>query len=43
VLRGKVALNGATLEAGDGGGINDEDVVGVKAMEHSEILLFDLA
>jgi quercetin 2,3-dioxygenase len=43
VVRGKVAVNGATLDAGDGAGINDETVVGVKAIEQSEILLFDLA
>jgi quercetin 2,3-dioxygenase len=43
VVRGQVRLNGATLKAGDGAGINDEDVVGVKAMEQSEILLFDLS
>jgi quercetin 2,3-dioxygenase len=43
IVRGKVAVDGAILEAGDGAGINDEDVVGVKAIEQSEILLFDLA
>jgi quercetin 2,3-dioxygenase len=43
VVRGQVRLNGATLKAGDGARINDEDVVGVKAMEQSEILLFDLS
>ena len=43
VARGQVNFNGATLDAGDGAGINDEDVVGVKAMEQSEILLFDLS
>ena len=43
VVRGQMRLSGATLKAGDGAGINDENVVGVKAMEQSEILLFDLA
>jgi redox-sensitive bicupin YhaK (pirin superfamily) len=43
IARGNVAVNGATLEAGDGAGINDEGVVGVKAIEQSEILLFDLS
>jgi quercetin 2,3-dioxygenase len=43
VVRGQVRLNGATLKAGDGAGVDDEDVVGVKAMEQSEILLFDLS
>jgi redox-sensitive bicupin YhaK (pirin superfamily) len=43
IVRGKVGINGATLDIGDGAGINDEVVVGVKAMEQSEILLFDLS
>jgi quercetin 2,3-dioxygenase len=43
IVRGKVGINGATLDTGDGAGINDEVVVGVKAMEQSEILLFDLS
>jgi redox-sensitive bicupin YhaK (pirin superfamily) len=43
VVRGKVNLNGATLEAGDGAGIHDDErVLGVKATQQSEILLFDL-
>ena len=43
VVGGKMNFNGGTLEAGDGAGINDEDVVDLKAMEQSEILLFDLS
>jgi redox-sensitive bicupin YhaK (pirin superfamily) len=44
VVRGQVNLDGATLEAGDGVGIHDDEhVLGVKATEPSEILLFDLA
>jgi redox-sensitive bicupin YhaK (pirin superfamily) len=44
VVRGQVNLDGAALEAGDGAGIHDDEhVLGVKATEPSEILLFDLA
>jgi redox-sensitive bicupin YhaK (pirin superfamily) len=43
VARGQVNFNGTILEAGDGAGINEEHVVNVKAMEQSEILLFDLS
>jgi redox-sensitive bicupin YhaK (pirin superfamily) len=43
IVRGQVRLNGANLEAGDGAGITDEHVVAVKAVEWSEILLFDLS
>jgi hypothetical protein len=44
VARGQVNFNGTILEAGDGAGIQDDErVLGVKALEPSEILLFDLA
>ncbi|MGH7928277.1 MAG: pirin family protein, partial [Candidatus Binatia bacterium] len=43
VARGKVALNGSTLEAGDGAAINDEQALDLAAIDQSEILLFDLA
>jgi redox-sensitive bicupin YhaK (pirin superfamily) len=44
VARGQVNFNGATLDAGDGAGIQDDErVLAVKAMEPSEILVFDLA
>jgi quercetin 2,3-dioxygenase len=43
IVRGQVRLNSATVTAGDGAGINDENVVNVKAVEQSEILLFDLS
>lgn len=42
VVRGKVILNGATLQAGDGAAINDERLLNLQALAHSEILLFDL-
>jgi quercetin 2,3-dioxygenase len=43
VARGKVSLNGATLNAGDGAAVTDEPVVNLKATEQSEVLLFDLS
>jgi quercetin 2,3-dioxygenase len=43
IVRGQVRLNSVTVTAGDGAGINDENIVNVKAMEQSEILLFDLS
>lgn len=43
VVRGKVILNGTTLDAGDGAAISDERVLGLKALQQSEVLLFDLS
>jgi redox-sensitive bicupin YhaK (pirin superfamily) len=43
VARGKVGVNGATLNAGDGAAINEERGLNLKATEQSEILLFDLS
>lgn len=43
VARGKVSLNGATLNTGDGAAIEDERVPGLTALEQSEILLFGLS
>jgi quercetin 2,3-dioxygenase len=44
IVRGQVNLDGASLTAGDGAGIHDDEgVLAVKATEPSEILLFDLA
>jgi redox-sensitive bicupin YhaK (pirin superfamily) len=42
VARGKVRLNGALLEAGDGATIENEQVVDLTAIDQSEVLLFDL-
>ena len=42
VARGKIALNGHTLEAGDGAAIDDEDNIELTGLEKSEILVFDL-
>lgn len=42
VARGSVVLNGLTLIAGDGAAIEDEKSITVRAIEESEVLLFDL-
>src|SRR6266516_3063099 len=41
--RGAVTLNGISLNAGDGAAINEESTLEVKALDHAEILVFDLA
>lgn len=43
VARGAVNLNGVELQAGDGAKIENENSIVIKALEASEILLFDLA
>jgi redox-sensitive bicupin YhaK (pirin superfamily) len=43
VIRGKVTLDGAVLNAGDGAATNDERLLNFKAQADGEILLFDLA
>ena len=43
VARGTVTLNGISLKAGDGVGIEQETKLEVVAQEDAEILLFDLA
>ena len=43
VARGKINLNGATMKAGDGAAISDEQSLAISATNESEILLFDLA
>jgi redox-sensitive bicupin YhaK (pirin superfamily) len=40
---GKVEVNGVALDARDGAAIRDEDVVRVKALEDSELVLVDAA
>jgi quercetin 2,3-dioxygenase len=42
VGRGRVTLNGALLNAGDGAAISREDVVDLTGNDRSEVLLFDL-
>ena len=43
ILRGKVALNGHTLSAGDGAAVSEEKILEVAGQEDSELTLFDLA
>jgi redox-sensitive bicupin YhaK (pirin superfamily) len=43
ILRGKVALNGHTLSAGDGVAVSEERGLEVAGREDSELMLFDLA
>jgi redox-sensitive bicupin YhaK (pirin superfamily) len=43
VARGVVTIDDATLAAGDGAAISDEETVQVDGVEAAEILLFDLA
>ena len=43
VLRGRVALNGRPLAAGDGAAVSGETRLDVRADENSEVMLFDLA
>ncbi len=42
LARGKVRLNGALLEAGDGAAIENEQIVDLTAIDQSEVLFFDL-
>jgi redox-sensitive bicupin YhaK (pirin superfamily) len=43
MARGDVSLNGTTLKAGDGAAISIEEKVQIQALDHTEILLFDVA
>jgi len=43
IARGAVELNGKKLKAGDGAAISNENDISVRAVEESEVLLFDLA
>ena len=43
VARGAVKLNGMLLNAGDGAAISEESTLELKALDHAEILVFDLA
>lgn len=42
VARGKVSLNGTSLDAGDGVAISDESEINLIAENNAEVLLFDL-
>ena len=43
VARGRLELNGVSLEAGDGAAITDESTLTLTGKENAEVLLFDLA
>lgn len=43
VSRGRLELNGVSLEAGDGAAITDESTLTLTGKENAEVLLFDLA
>lgn len=43
VLRGSVALNGQSLNAGDGVAVEDETALEIAANTNAEVLMFDLA
>jgi redox-sensitive bicupin YhaK (pirin superfamily) len=43
VAKGEIELNGKRLKQGDGAAISDEAKLKVKAIEETEVLLFDLA
>jgi redox-sensitive bicupin YhaK (pirin superfamily) len=43
VLRGRVALNGQPLSAGDGAAVSQEEKVEVSGQDAAEVMLFDLA
>ncbi|MEX0703204.1 MAG: hypothetical protein WD069_14005 [Planctomycetales bacterium] len=43
VIRGRVRLDGTSLEAGDGAAIGDVAEIAIAAEEPAELLLFDLA
>lgn len=42
VAKGKLTLNGVSLEAGDGAAIEQENLLQIQAEEASEVLFFDL-
>jgi hypothetical protein len=43
LIRGKIEVNGKSLQAGDGAAVSDERSLRISASEPSELLLFDLA
>ncbi len=42
VLRGRIQLNGIDLSASDGAAVSEEIALGLRAVERSELMLFDL-
>jgi redox-sensitive bicupin YhaK (pirin superfamily) len=43
IARGKVAVNGRELSAGDGASLSSEPKVDIKGVQDGEVLVFDLA
>ncbi len=43
VVRGRVGLDGTTLEEGDGVAVEDQRSITLAGIEPAEVLLFDLA
>jgi redox-sensitive bicupin YhaK (pirin superfamily) len=43
VARGRITLNGQTLETGDGAAISEERSLDLTGVENAEVLVFDLA
>jgi redox-sensitive bicupin YhaK (pirin superfamily) len=43
VLRGRAALNGHPLAAGDGAAVSEEEKLGIRGQAEAEVMLFDLA
>ncbi len=43
IIKGKIALNGQSLAAGDGAAISDESKIQIQCVADTELLLFDLA
>jgi redox-sensitive bicupin YhaK (pirin superfamily) len=43
VLRGRAALNGNPLAAGDGAAVSEEEKLGIRGQAEAEVMLFDLA
>ena len=43
VLRGRVSLNGTPLDTSDGAAIGEEQTLTIRAVQHTEVMLFDLA
>jgi quercetin 2,3-dioxygenase len=42
VARGRVILNGTSLDEGDGAAVSEEDTLRISAVDEAEVLLFDL-
>ena len=43
MLKGKIDLNGLSLNAGDGAAVSEESELAIRSDGASEVLLFDLA